>query len=119
MSSPTTTFTEKLATVQKSIAAIQRGDMDVAEVMRVFEQGSTLLSECEAQLTEAEGRYRELTGEDAGGRVRWWFQIPKLSTRRAVMGVRSCTGGLPEAAGTEVYWASALAASTFFRQSHV
>lgn len=58
------TFTEKLATVQKGVDAIQRGGMDVAEIMRVFEEGTTLLAECETQLAEAEGRFQEITGEE-------------------------------------------------------
>lgn len=59
-------YTEKMARVQKAIEAMQRGGVDVAEVMRLFEESSALLTACEAQLQEAEGRFRELTGEDAG-----------------------------------------------------
>lgn len=55
------TFSEKLATVQKSIDAIQKNALDVDEVMRLFESGSQLLQECETQLTEAEDRFRQVT----------------------------------------------------------
>lgn len=58
-------YTEKMARVQKAIEAMQRGGVDVAEVMRLFEESSALLAACEEQLREAEGRFRELTGEEA------------------------------------------------------
>ena len=48
------TFEDSVARLEALIEAMEKGDTPLAELVAQFEEGSKLLKDCQAQLTEAE-----------------------------------------------------------------
>ncbi len=48
------TFEDSVARLEALIEAMENGDTPLAELVAQFEEGSKLLKDCQAQLTEAE-----------------------------------------------------------------
>jgi exodeoxyribonuclease VII small subunit len=61
------TFESSLATLEKIVRELERGDLPLEESLKLFEQGVRLSRECQERLNQAERRI-ELLLRDAEGR---------------------------------------------------
>ena len=48
------TFEDNLARLEEIVAALEKGDAKLAESLKLFEEGSKLVSDCGAMLDKAE-----------------------------------------------------------------
>ncbi len=56
-------FEETMRRLEEVVGRLEQGDEDLDGMMRLFEEGTLLVRECAARLTEAEARFEELTKE--------------------------------------------------------
>jgi exodeoxyribonuclease VII small subunit len=61
------TFESQLASLEKIVRELERGDLPLEESLRLFEQGVRLSRECQERLNQAERRI-EILLRDAEGR---------------------------------------------------
>ena len=64
---PAETFESQLASLEKIVRELERGDLPLEESLRLFERGVRLSRECQERLNQAERRI-ELLLRDAEGR---------------------------------------------------
>ena len=55
------TFEEKLARLEEIVGALEKGDAQLAESLKLFEEGTKLASECGKLLDEAEQKVVKLS----------------------------------------------------------
>lgn len=60
------TFEGQLATLEKIVRELERGDLPLERSLELFEQGVRLSRECQNRLTEAERRIEVLLQDEAG-----------------------------------------------------
>jgi exodeoxyribonuclease VII small subunit len=53
------TFEDSVARLESLIEAMENGDTPLADLVAKFEEGSKLLKDCQAQLTEAEIKIKQ------------------------------------------------------------
>ena len=58
------TYAEAMKRLEEIVAALEAGGTDLDETLKLFEEGSNLLKECQKELAEAEGRIETLRLED-------------------------------------------------------
>ena len=64
------TYDEALRRLEDLVAQLERGGKNLDETLAMFEEGTTLLKRCQAELGEVEGRLAELRLEDAEALVK-------------------------------------------------
>ena len=58
------TYAEGMKRLEEIVAALEAGGTDLDETLKLFEEGSNLLKECQKELAEAEGKIETLRLED-------------------------------------------------------
>ncbi len=58
------TYAEAMKRLEEIVAALEAGGTDLDETLKLFEEGSNLLKECQKELAEAEGKIETLRLED-------------------------------------------------------
>ncbi len=58
------TYAEAMKRLEEIVAALEAGGADLDETLKLFEEGSNLLKECQKELAEAEGKIETLRLED-------------------------------------------------------
>lgn len=56
------TFEASLAELESRVARLERGELELEEALRLFEEGVALVRECHEKLDAAEARIVSLTG---------------------------------------------------------
>ncbi len=65
MSGKKVTFEQQLARLEEIVAALEKGDAPLADSLKLFEEGTKLISACSKQLDQAEQQVIKLMkGED-------------------------------------------------------
>ena len=57
-------YAESMKRLEEIVAALETGGTDLDKTLKLFEEGSKLLKECQAELSEAEGKVEQLRLED-------------------------------------------------------
>lgn len=65
MSEDTTTYDEAMQRLEHIVGQLERGGKNLEETMALFEEGTALLTRCQQELGEVEGRIAELTLDEA------------------------------------------------------
>ena len=60
MSAKKSTFEQQIARLEEIVAALEKGDAQLADSLKLFEEGTRLVGACEAQLAEAEQKVVKL-----------------------------------------------------------
>ncbi len=55
------TFEDKIARLEQIVTALEKGDAQLAESLKLFEEGTKLVGECEKMLDEAEQKVVRLS----------------------------------------------------------
>jgi exodeoxyribonuclease VII small subunit len=71
----TRSFENSLAELEARVARLERGDLDLDDALRLFEEGVSLVRECHEKLDSAEARIIALSGSP--GDVRETESRPK------------------------------------------
>ena len=58
-------YDEAVQRLETIVAQLERGGKNLDETLAMFEEGTTLLRQCQAELSEAEGRLAELRLDEA------------------------------------------------------
>ncbi len=58
------TYAKAMKRLEEIVAALEAGGTDLDETLKLFEEGSNLLKECQKELAEAEGKIETLRLED-------------------------------------------------------
>ncbi|MBT5285731.1 MAG: exodeoxyribonuclease VII small subunit [Euryarchaeota archaeon] len=59
------TYDEAVQRLESIVAQLERGGKNLDETLAMFEEGTTLLRQCQTELSEAEGRLAELRLDEA------------------------------------------------------
>jgi len=59
------TYDEAVQRLESIVAQLERGGKNLDETLAIFEEGTTLLRQCQTELSEAEGRLAELRLDEA------------------------------------------------------
>lgn len=59
------TYDEAVQRLETIVAQLERGGKNLDETLAMFEEGTTLLRQCQSELSEAEGRLAELRLDEA------------------------------------------------------
>ena len=59
------TYDEAVQRIESIVAQLERGGKNLDETLAMFEEGTTLLRQCQTELSEAEGRLAELRLDEA------------------------------------------------------
>jgi len=54
------TYAEAMKRLEEIVAALEAGGTDLDETLKLFEEGSNLLKECQKELASAEGKIETL-----------------------------------------------------------
>lgn len=60
-------FEKKLARLEEIVQRMEKGDINLEDSLKMFEEGVRLSRECQTQLTGAEAQIKKLSGFDAAG----------------------------------------------------
>lgn len=60
MSAKKLTFEQKLGRLEEIVAALEKGDVMLADSLALFEEGTALIADCSRQLDEAEQKVVKL-----------------------------------------------------------
>ena len=71
-------FEAQLATLERIVRELERGDLPLEQSLDLFEQGVKLSRECQERLNEAERRIEVLLRDDAGRPVLGAFATEEL-----------------------------------------
>ena len=63
------TFEDKIARLEQIVGALEKGDAQLAESLKLFEEGTKLVGECGKMLDEAEQQVVKLTKGTDGAPV--------------------------------------------------
>lgn len=58
------TYAEAMKRLEEIVTALEAGGTDLDETLKLFEEGSKLLKECQKELADAEGKIETLRLED-------------------------------------------------------
>jgi len=58
------TYAEAMKRLEEIVAALEAGGTDLDETLKLFEEGSNLLKECQKELASAEGKIETLRLEE-------------------------------------------------------
>ena len=58
------TYAEAMKRLEEIVAALEAGGTDLDETLKLFEEGSNLLKECQKELASVEGKIETLRLED-------------------------------------------------------
>ena len=61
MAAKKVTFEQQIARLEEIVAALERGDVQLADSLALFEEGTKLVAACSKQLDQAEQRVMKLT----------------------------------------------------------
>jgi len=61
-------FEKKLGRLETIVQKMEKGELELEESLKLFEEGVKLSRECHAQLNEAEVKVKKLVGFDAEGK---------------------------------------------------
>ena len=70
MTEETMTYDEALRRLEDLVAQLERGGKNLDETLAMFEEGTTLLKRCQAELSEVEGRLAEMRLDEAEALVK-------------------------------------------------
>ena len=70
MTEETMTYDEALRRLEDLVAQLERGGKNLDETLAMFEEGTTLLKRCQAELSEVEGRLVEMRLDEAEALVK-------------------------------------------------
>ena len=70
MTEETMTYDEALRRLEDLVAQLERGGKNLDETLAMFEEGTTLLKRCQAELGEVEGRLAEMRLDEAEALVK-------------------------------------------------
>ena len=59
------TYDEAVQRLESIVAQLERGGKNLDETLAMFEEGTTLLRQCQTELSEEEGRLAELRLDEA------------------------------------------------------
>lgn len=62
-------FEQALSELEQRVARLERGEIDLDEALRLFEEGVGLVRECHEKLDAAEARIQALTQGAPGGEI--------------------------------------------------
>ncbi len=62
-------FEKKLTRLEEIVQKMERGELQLDESMKLFEEGVKLSRDCQAQLTKAEAQVKKLVGTDGNGKA--------------------------------------------------
>lgn len=65
MSEADPTYDEAMLRLEAIVTQLERGGLNLEATMALFEEGTALLSRCQSELDEVEGRIAELTLDEA------------------------------------------------------
>jgi exodeoxyribonuclease VII small subunit len=60
-------FEKKLSRLEEVVEKMEDGDISLDESLKLFEEGVKLSKECNAELTQAEQKVKQLLGVDENG----------------------------------------------------
>ena len=72
------TFEDKIARLEQIVGALEKGDAQLAESLKLFEEGTKLVGECGKMLDEAEQQVVKLTKGADGASVESKFDTEEL-----------------------------------------
>ena len=75
---PSQNFESQLASLERIVRELERGDLPLEKSLELFEQGVRLSRACQERLNEAERRIEILLRDDAGRPVLGAFETEKL-----------------------------------------
>lgn len=61
-------FEKKLSRLEQIVQKMEKGELELEESLKLFEEGVKLSRECHTQLNEAEVKVKKLVGFDAEGK---------------------------------------------------
>lgn len=70
MTEETMTYDEALRRLEDLVTQLERGGKNLDETLAMFEEGTTLLKRCQAELGEVEGRLAEMRLDEAEALVK-------------------------------------------------
>lgn len=74
MSAKKLTFEQQIQRLEEIVAALERGDAQLADSLALFEEGTKLIAACSKQLDQAEQKVTLLTADENGQGVEVPFQ---------------------------------------------
>ena len=74
MSAKKMTFEQQLARLEEIVAALEKGDAPLADSLKLFEEGTKLISACSKQLDQAEQQVVKLMKGPDGAPVELSFE---------------------------------------------
>lgn len=60
-------FENKLKRLEEIVGKMEKGDLELDESLKLFEEGVKLTKECQTHLNQAEQKVKILTGVDSNG----------------------------------------------------
>ncbi len=60
-------FEKKLKRLEEIVGQMEKGDLELDESLKLFEEGVKLSKECQSHLSQAEQKVKILTGVDSKG----------------------------------------------------
>ena len=61
-------FEKKLSRLEQIVQKMEKGELELEESLKLFEEGVKLSRECHTQLNEAEVKVKKLVGFDSDGK---------------------------------------------------
>lgn len=74
MSAKKATFEQQIARLEEIVAALEKGDVQLADSLKLFEEGSRLIAACSKQLDQAEQQVVKLMKGADGAPVELPFE---------------------------------------------
>ena len=75
MSAKKSTFEQQIARLEEIVAALEKGDAQLADSLKLFEEGTKLIAACSKQLDQAEQQVVKLMKGDDGAPVETEFAV--------------------------------------------
>jgi exodeoxyribonuclease VII small subunit len=69
-------FEQSLSELERRVQALERGELELEEALRLFEEGVALVRECHDKLDQAEARILSITGGAEGAVEAAWRPAP-------------------------------------------
>jgi exodeoxyribonuclease VII small subunit len=68
-------FEEALTRLEEIVEQLERGDIKLDEMLKIYEEGSQIINFCMSRLKEAEGKIHKISGKDESD-----FKVEPLDT---------------------------------------
>ena len=75
MSAKKATFEQQIARLEEIVAALEKGDAQLADSLKLFEEGTKLIAACSKQLDQAEQQVVKLMKGEDGAPVETEFAV--------------------------------------------